>query len=238
VWHAAIAVMLMLSALLAACGPEPTAETVIQTVEVEKTIVETVEVVVTEVVEKEVVVEVTPELPSKYSESPLLAELVASGDLPPVEERLPENPRVVLPISSVGQYGGTWYRGWRGINDFHCFGRIIYEPALRWPRDPKDAVQPGLAEKWEWSEDGTELTLYFRNGLKWSDGEPFTVDDVIFWWENIENDTEITAAPHAEWVVGGQPMTLERIDDTTLKLKFAGPNGLAETVNLAFHDNQ
>jgi peptide/nickel transport system substrate-binding protein len=239
-WHLAMAVVLMLSALLAACGTTPAPETVVQTVEVEKTVIETVEVekVVTEVVEKEVIVEVTPELPSKYTEAPMLAELVASGDLPPVEERLPENPRVVLPVNSVGQYGGTWYRGWRGINDFHCFGRIIYEPVLRWPRDPKDGVQAGLAEKWEWSDDGTELTLYFREGLKWSDGEPFTVDDVIFWWENIENDPEITAAPHAEWVVNGEPMTLEKVDDTTLILKFAGPNGLAETVGLAFHGNQ
>jgi peptide/nickel transport system substrate-binding protein len=205
-------------------------------VEVEKE----VEKVVTEVVEveKEVIVEVTPELPSQYNEAPQLAEMVAAGELPPVDERLPENPLMVLPVKSVGQYGGTWYRGWRGIKDFHCYGRIVYEPMLRWPRDPRDPVQPGLAENWEWNADGTELTLYLRQGLKWSDGEPFTVDDIIFWWEDIENDTNITTAPHAEWVVNGEPMTLEKIDDTTITLKFAGPNGLAETTGLAFHGNQ
>lgn len=173
-----------------------------------------------------------------YGEAPMLAALVESGELPPVEERLPANPAVVEPVDSVGVYGGTWHRAWRGVNDFHAFGRIIYDPVLRWPRDPNDSVQPGLAESWEWSEDGTSLTLHFREGLRWSDGEPFTVDDVIFWWEAIETDTNITAAVHSEWMAGGEPMTLERVDDNTITLNFAAPNGLAETVGLAFHGNQ
>ena len=174
----------------------------------------------------------------QYNEAPMLQEMVASGDLPPVAERLPEDPMVVEAVDSVGQYGGTWRRAFKGIKDFHAFGRLNYEPMLRWPRDPKDPVQPGLAKEWVWSDDGTELTLHLRSGLKWSDGAPFTVDDIIFWWEAIETNTEITAAPHAEWVINGEPMELEKIDDVTIKLTFAGPNGLAETVGLAFHGNQ
>ena len=174
----------------------------------------------------------------QYDEAPMLHEMVAAGDLPPVGERLPEDPLVVEPVDSVGQYGGTWRRAFKGIKDFHAFGRLNYEPMLRWPRDPKDPVQPGLASEWTWSEDGTELTLHLRRGLKWSDGAPFTVDDIIFWWEAIETDTNITAAPHAEWVIDGQPMELTKIDDVTITLTFAGPNGLAETVGLAFHGNQ
>jgi peptide/nickel transport system substrate-binding protein len=174
---------------------------------------------------------------SKYKEAPMLAAKVAAGELPPVEERLPENPRVV-PLSegdTIGVYGGIWNRGWRGVNDYHCFGRLNYDPVLRWPRDPNDPVQPGLAEKWEWNADNTELTLYFRKGLKWSDGVPFTVDDVTFWWDNIENDPNITAAVHTEW----QTLTeMVKVDDTTLTLKFSQPNGLAETVGLAFHGNE
>lgn len=173
-----------------------------------------------------------------YGEAPMLAEMVAAGELPPVEERLPGNPGVVEPVESVGVYGGNWNRAWRGVSDFHTFGRITYDPVLRWPRNPSDPIQPGLAERWEWNEDGTELTLYFREGLRWSDGEPWTVDDVIFWWEAIETDTNVTAAIHAEWVVDGEPMQLEKIDDSTIKLIFAAPNGLAESVGLAFHGNQ
>jgi len=177
-------------------------------------------------------------MPSSYGEAPMWADMVAAGELPPVEERLPKEPLVVQPYESVGQYGGTWNRAFKGIKDFHAWGRINYDPMLRWPRDPKDPVQPGLAKSWQWSDGGRTLTLNLREGLKWSDGEPFSVDDIIFWWEAIETDTNITAAPHAEWVINGEPMTLEKVDDTTIKLKFAGPNGLAETTGLAFHGNQ
>ena len=226
--------------ILSSCtapSPTTTAGSAPNTVVKETVVVEqekTVTVKETVVVEKMI----TPELPSKYSEAPQLAKLVADGKLPKIEDRLPVNPIVVLPIKSVGQYGGTWHRGWTGIKDFHCFGRLIYEPVLRWPRDPKDAVQPGLADTWEWADGGKTLSLHLRKELKWSDGEPFTVDDIIFWWENIENDTNITTAPHAEWIVNGKPMTLEKVDDLTIKLKFDAPNGLAETVGLAFHGNQ
>jgi peptide/nickel transport system substrate-binding protein len=221
-FHLTIVLLVLFALTISACAPATPVEP--------EVVVETV------VVEKEVLV--PAELPSQYSEAPQLSEQVEAGALPPVDERLPENPLVVLPVKSIGEYGGTWHRGWRGKSDFHCFGRINYETMLRWPRDPEDAVQPGLAEKWEWNAAGTELTLYLRKGLKWSDGEPFTVDDITFWWDDIENDPKITAAIHAEWIVKGEPMKLEKIDDTTIKLMFAGPNGLAETVGLAFHGNQ
>lgn len=173
----------------------------------------------------------------KYTEAPMLAEQVKAGKLPPVEERLPKDPIVLKPIEEIGQYGGTWRIAWKGPSDFHAYGRLNYEAVLRWPRDPKDPIQPGLAYKWEFSTDGKVLTLYFREGLKWSDGVPWTVDDIIFWWEDIENNKELTQAPHMEWVVNGKPMTLEKVNDTTIKLKFDGPNGLALRM-LAFHGNQ
>jgi peptide/nickel transport system substrate-binding protein len=75
---------------------------------------------------------------------------------------------------------------------------------LRWPRDPKAAIQPGLAEKWEFNSDGTALTLTLRKGLKWSDGQPFTTDDILFWWNDIALDTNLYPAPPPEWVINGK----------------------------------
>ncbi len=73
-------------------------------------------------------------------------------------------PQVVQPIREVGQYGGTWRLARTGPADFHAYGRENYDPMLRWPRDPKGAIQPGLAEKWEFNPDGSALTLTLRKG--------------------------------------------------------------------------
>ena len=177
--------------------------------------------------------------PTTFQEAPILAEQVAAGTLPPVAERLPvaEDIMVVEPIEEIGQYGGTWRRAFTGTSDFHAYGRTVYEQILRWPRNPQDPIGPGIAKEWEFSTDGTSLTLYLRRGMKWSDGAPFTVDDIIFWWEDIETNPDLTPAIHAEWTVGGEPMTLERVDESTLTLRFAQPNGLA-TRMLAFHGCQ
>ncbi len=169
----------------------------------------------------------------------MLVPLVKQGKLPPVAERLPvpEDVLVLQPIEMVGEYGGTWHRVWKGPADFHAYQRENYEEVLRWPRNPKDPIQPGLAKRWEFSDGGTTLTLYFRRGLKWSDGHPWTVDDITFWWEDIELNKELTAAPHAEWVIYDNPMTLEKLDAYTIRLKFPSPNGMILPM-LAFHGNQ
>lgn len=173
-----------------------------------------------------------------YNEAPMLKEMVAAGAIPAVEERLPAEPLIVEPYESIGKYGGTWRRAFTGVKDFHAWGRINYDPVLRWAPEFSDPIQPGLAKEWSWNEEGTELTLVFREGLKWSDGEPWTVDDIIFWWENIELDTNITPSPHIEWTVGGEPMSLEKIDDITIKFIFPGPSGIVESMGLAFHGHQ
>ncbi len=176
---------------------------------------------------------------TKFQEAPMLATLVQQGKLPPLAERLPvpEDVLVVRPIEAVGEYGGTWHRVWKGPADFHAYGRENYEEVLRWPRNPKDPVQPGLAKRWDVSDGGRTVTLNFRRGLKWSDGKPWTVDDIIFWWQDIELNKQLSSAPHSEWVLGEKPMTLEKVDDYTIRLKFAAPAGMIQQF-LAFHGNQ
>src|SRR5207253_8254862 len=87
--------------------------------------------------------------PAQFKEAPQLAQMVKDGKLPPVEKRLPDVPMVVQPIEEIGQYGGTWRGAFTGTADFHAYGRSVYESMLRWPRDPKLPIGPGLAEKYD-----------------------------------------------------------------------------------------
>jgi len=52
-----------------------------------------------------------------YGEAPMLAEMVAAGTLPPVDERLPKEPLVIEPYNEIGQYGGIVRRGFTGPGD-------------------------------------------------------------------------------------------------------------------------
>ncbi|MGH2458499.1 MAG: ABC transporter substrate-binding protein, partial [Chloroflexota bacterium] len=175
----------------------------------------------------------------KYNEAPMLADLVKAGKLPPVEQRLPDpaDVMVVKPLNEVGQYGGIWNRAFTGPADFHAFDRCTYEAMLEWPADLKNPVQPGIAKSWEFSPDNLTLTLHLRKGMKWSDGQPFGADDIVFWWNDIELDKNLTPAPHAEYQVGGKPMQVEKVDDNTINLHYSAPNGLALRM-LAFHGGQ
>jgi peptide/nickel transport system substrate-binding protein len=162
---------------------------------------------------------------SAFNEAPMLAEQVASGALPPVEERLPAEPLVIEPEEQVGEYGGTW----RLLDENNGLGFTLMttgvEPFLKWNRDAS-GFRPNILESYEWNEDATEVTLNFRQGIKWSDGEPLTVDDYLFWWNDLALDENVPVTPAAGTVVNGEPMNVERVDDFTLHITFAGPNPL------------
>jgi len=125
-----------------------------------------------------------------FNEAPMLAAQVKAGKLPPVDSRLPPSPVVVQPIEKVGSYGGTWRRAYTGLSDLVGTRRILYDPLVRWSPDYK--ILPNLAEKWEISEDGRVFTFHLVKGVKWSDGEPFTADDILFYFEDIVSNRELT----------------------------------------------
>ena len=124
---------------------------------------------------------IPPNLENK--EAPMLQELVASGALPPLSERLPKNPAVVVPAEQPGRYGGVWRRYAMG-QDANAMGRLIYEPALRWSGDGR-TIEPNLCWKYEVSRDSRVFTFWMREGVRWSDGEYLTTEDVRFWWEDF-----------------------------------------------------
>ena len=160
-----------------------------------------------------------------YSEAPALAEQVKAGTLPPVEERLPESP-LVVEAPEVGVYGGVWRMGMRGGTDDPSFYRILgYETLVRWSPN-WDTIIPNLAEKWEVSDDATTYTFYLRKGVKWSDGEPFTADDLVFWYEDVIKNPDLTKSTPGWLQTGGELVKFEKLDDFTVKFTFKLPNGL------------
>jgi len=156
-----------------------------------------------------------------FNENPMFAEKVKKGELPPVEERLPKEPFVVTPYDEIGKYGGTL----RGIS-------ISYESGtseiMAWRHvnmvrfdDDCSTIVPNVAKEWRWNDDFTEILFRLREGHRWSDGEPFTVDDVVFWMDDIILNNEIHKATPSPW--GSVGSSVEKIDEITVKFKFEKP---------------
>ncbi len=169
--------------------------------------------------------ELTGEKVTEFNEAPMLAKLVEQGKLPPVEERLPKNPLVVTPYEEVGQYGGTWRRAWTGLADQWGPNKICHEHMLMFDQNGT-TVLPGVAESWEVSEDAKVYTFTIREGIKWSDGVPLTTDDVMFWYEDVIMNEELTPTVPTWLCAGGKPCEVEKVDTYTFKVKFAQPKPL------------
>jgi peptide/nickel transport system substrate-binding protein len=161
-----------------------------------------------------------------FGEAPFLAEKVRLGELPPVEERLPKNPLVIIPPDQNGPYGGTWTRFADGPRDIGVVeARFAYEGLVRW--DPMgQEVIPNLATHWEIADSGRVYTFWLREGVKWSDGQPCGVDDLVFWYEDVLKNDEITPVIPRDFKRGGETMKFEVLDSSAIQFRFAEPNGL------------
>ena len=74
---------------------------------------------------------------------------------------------------------------------------LIYSRLLKVQDDL--SFQPDLAESWEVSEDATIYTFKIREGITWTDGEPFTIDDIIFTYKlALTPETGASQAGQAE----------------------------------------
>jgi peptide/nickel transport system substrate-binding protein len=159
-------------------------------------------------------------------EAPQLAALVKDGKLPPLAERLPPKPMVVTPVEKIGSYGGSLRRGLRGSSDHNGILRMVGNQGLvRWNMDFTE-VLPNLAERWEVNADATQFTFHLIPGVRWSDGQPFTADDVVFAIEDVVKNKELYSATPAQLSVAGKPVVVEKIDAHTVKFTFAAANAL------------
>lgn len=154
-----------------------------------------------------------------------LAERVRGGQLPPLAQRLPENPLVVRPLQEVGRHGGVWRQAMRGSADILLDTTIGYTRLVRWNREWAD-VEPEVAEKVDVSADAREYVFTLRKGMKWSDGHPFTADDILFWYESVLMDREVTPAVPRWLTSGGKPVVVRKLDDARVAFVFDGPQGM------------
>lgn len=159
-----------------------------------------------------------------FKDNPLFADKVKAGQLPPVDKRLPQEPLVVVPYEECGKYGGTL----RGLSRALESGSA---EVLSWRQvnlvrlsDDLHTIVPNVAKSWTWSDDRKQITFTLRKGHKWSDGAPFTADDVVFYFEDIIKNKELHPSTPSPWVQGGKPVEIEKIDETTFKLSFAAAN--------------
>ena len=158
-----------------------------------------------------------------FAENPMFVAKVKAGQLPAVDRRLPQEPMVVIPYQECGKYGGTL----RGLSRALESGSA---EVLSWRQvnlvrlaDDLKTIVPNVAKSYKWSDDRTSITFVLRKGHKWSNGAPFTADDVVFYFDDIIKNKDLHPTTPGTWVVAGKPITIEKIDEVTFKLSFAAP---------------
>ena len=143
--------------------------------------------------------------------------------LPPVAERIPEDALVMAPYQSIGKYGGTFdvmsNATEAGTSDFLA---IRHVNLVRYSDDLQTIV-PNVAKGWEWNDDFTQLTFFLRKGHKWSDGEPFTAEDVEYWYEGLSLNPKVFEKPKNYVLVADKPMTVDVLDPQTVRFNLPAP---------------
>lgn len=111
---------------------------------------------------------------------------------------------------------------------------LLYYHVFRWLIDFRNGDNPpdydsGLCTRWESSPDVKQWTFYLRRGVRWSDGEPFTADDVLFTYDVIRNVNATSVPDSTASAIAdifkegkdekGNPIfpKLEKLDDYTVR---------------------
>jgi len=160
---------------------------------------------------------------STFHEAPMLKALVDAGKLAPVAQRVGEV-AVVEPFEEIGQFGGTLFTvspTTEYAQEFFLLNGGTGIPIFHLQPDCKTIVG-NIAKSWAFSKDGKDLTLFLRT-IKWSDGEPFTADDIMFWYQDIILNDELTPVKPEMWSPGGKLMRVEKINDHSVRLRFSVP---------------
>ena len=162
---------------------------------------------------------------AEYAEADSLKARVAAGSLPAVKDRLPQDPLVVKPYERIGKYGGDWNNALVGGGSLSMLFRYqAYEPLLRYTPD-WSGVSPNVAASFEADADSKVFTVRLRKGMRWSDGAPYTTEDIKFWYDTVLTDKRIALVGQDHWKMDGEPARLEIVDAQTFRVVFPRPNG-------------
>ena len=168
--------------------------------------------------------------PTSFNESPTFAQMVREGSLPPLEQRLPvpEDVYVYAPPDEIGVYGGdgrliTGGKTSRFLK-FEAFGGN--GTCMQYDANGVN-FYPLACKSVNLSEDGRTYTVTLRNGLKWSDGMPMTMQDVEWVWnEDVQFNPELNKAYSGtvKDAVTGNVVSFNKVDDLNFTLSFDSPN--------------
>ncbi|MEM8782692.1 MAG: ABC transporter substrate-binding protein [Planctomycetota bacterium] len=163
-------------------------------------------------------------------QSPILSDLVRRGSLPPLAKRLPENPPALRGHDGVGTYGGTWLRLAIGPDDVSVVSwRLNGSTLTRWSPLGYPIVNH-LAESVQPSDGARAWTVKLREGIRWSDGDPYDTDDLWYWW-TCDVNHPLTAENPPTWMRNGATFgTMERLDRWTVRFVFDEPYPLFREV--------
>lgn len=145
----------------------------------------------------------------------------AKGDYP-----LPKNP--ALSECETGVRGGrlviTDFAGPKTFNPVTAnegssenIIRLIFS-GLTTIDAPTQKVLPALAESWSVDSDKKTWTLKLRQGVRWSDGEPFTADDVVFTWNDLVYNPDIVNVTVDAFRINGKDFTISKVDEFTVRV--------------------
>jgi len=168
----------------------------------------------------------TSKYPKTFKEAPELAALVQQGKLPPVADRIGQDPLVYKPVHEIGKYGGILHKSFLGTQDGTAFRFANGPDSLLWFDWQWKKVVPNIARGFDQSADGKTLTIQLRRGMKWSDGVPFDVDDIMFWYNDIYKNKDLVSGPSADLQINGKDVTVEKVDQYTVRFNSPEPNYL------------
>ena len=167
-----------------------------------------------------------------YTEAPYWA----GKGLPAVAERMPVEPMVEdADYLTIGTYGGELKRSADSGN--WNAGKPIEEGLFRFKTD--GSVEPNVAKGFDVNEDATVYTIYLREGMRWSDGEPFTAEDCVWFFNDVcLNKIDSKGVRNCHKDANGNPAVVAKVDDYTFTVTFGTPKYdfiEALTVDLKWH---